>query len=133
MKFEAIKDNKLYFTSNNKLESKNIVHVKYIGDGELFVKDTNIEDVFTYGFKTLSPDVWGHPAGYVWTSRASVMNRTFNLSLIDVYCKFEDNYHYTTCAITLDKLNELLNEANQNVNITINYTEEDTTYIVEAM
>lgn len=133
MKFELLKDKKIYLTCDENIESKNIIHVKYIDNGELFVKNTNIEDVFTYGFKTLAPDHWGHPAGYIWTSRASVMNKIFNLSLVDVYCKFKDNYHYTTCAITIDKLNQLLAEANQKVNIIITHTDEDIAYTVEAI
>ena len=49
---------------------------------KLFYQPTNIEGVYYYGCIQLKDD-YDHKAGYVWSSRASVINKAFNLDLID--------------------------------------------------
>lgn len=67
------------------IHSKIYVHSKIYDHNlyELFVQKTNIEGVYTYGSKQLF-DSATHGAGYIWSSRASVINGQFNMQIEDV-------------------------------------------------
>lgn len=133
LKFECIRANNVYLVGDEQLVSNKIIHVNYLDDEEIFVKDTNIKGIYTYGCKTLTSDYFGHPPGYIWSSRASVMNKQFNLSLVDVYYKNMGSTSYCICAIDVDYLCELIRETGKTSHVSITYTDEDTKYIVEAI
>ena len=62
---------------------------------ELYYQKTNIEGLYLYGCKQLY-DGWDHKAGYIWSSRASCINKNFDTMLIPVrfngtYCAMDAN------------------------------------------
>lgn len=66
-----------------KIESGEVIHSSSDGKLERFVKDTSEEGVFEYGAIQLT-DSWDHKAGYIWSSRCSVMNQIFGTRLVEV-------------------------------------------------
>lgn len=68
----------------------------------LFIRNTNIDGFYDFGLQAHEADYWGNPAGYVWSSRAGVVNKVFGVKLVDVY------YNSMCIAISVDKLTELL-------------------------
>jgi hypothetical protein len=49
----------------------------------LFVKDTNVSGVYYFGCEQLKDD-YMHKAGYIWSSRAGVINDAFDMALKEV-------------------------------------------------
>lgn len=87
---------------------------KVIDDGRLFVRGSNLEGFYTYGCEQLT-DNWEHKAGYIWSSRASVMNAAFDLQLIDcVYFK-KGSYTPISCAVSARVLQKLLQGTNYRI------------------
>ena len=66
-----------------KIESGEVIHSDVDGKFECFVNSTSEEGVFEYGAKQLT-DSWDHKAGYIWSSRCSVMNQIFGTRLVEV-------------------------------------------------
>lgn len=110
LKIEAIRPNgNIYITGQTDLKSEGIVH-EVMSDTEsslVFIERTNIEGIFKYGIKQLFDD-GEHGHGYIWHSRASVMNQYFGCALIDIYYRKEGNLPYQTCSIDLAHLEPLL-------------------------
>lgn len=52
----------------------------------LFVKESNVKGIYSFGAEQLK-DSYDHSAGYVWSSRASVMNKEFGTTLTEVVLK----------------------------------------------
>lgn len=103
LKIRSISNGNVYLEGDVNVMNNEVIHSKEDNEGTLFVKNTNIEGIFNYGYKTKFADpVWDKPAGYVWSSRASVMNKTFGLKLLDV------TYNYCSVAIDLAHLEALL-------------------------
>ena len=114
MKFEYLHNN-LYITGEEPLVGKDIVQSHVDNEGELFLKRTNVPGIYFYGFKQAKESM-GHPAGYVWSSRASVLNKTMNLTLLDATYKVDTSLR--GCAIDLKLFEQLLNENGFEVNFT---------------
>lgn len=55
----------------------------------LFIKETNIKGIYSFGMEQLK-DSYDHKAGYIWSSRASVMNKEFGTALTEVVLKYKD-------------------------------------------
>ena len=100
--------NALYISGEEELKTYDHVLEKEEYDGLYFVSNTNIEGVFRYGFKQSKEDYFGNPVGYIWSSRAGVMNKLFDTALIEVYYKKENGCSYTSCSIDLAHLEPLL-------------------------
>lgn len=111
LKIDAIRGNDVYLVGDEKLDSKEECFSIVKGDNRLFVRKTSIEGLYQYGSELLCEDCWGNKKGYIWASRASVMNKVFNLTLTEAYYKSEGSYSYQCCAIDLDRYESLLNEA----------------------
>ena len=47
---------------------------------------------FEYGLIQGDYESFGHTKGYIWSSRASVMNKLFGLELTDVVVEYPDSY-----------------------------------------
>jgi hypothetical protein len=60
-----------------------IVNYKVIGSRKLFVKSTNIAGLYDYGCEQLEDGIY-HKKGYIWSSRAGVINKYLNMSIVDV-------------------------------------------------
>ena len=82
---------------------------KEVDDGTLFVSITNVDGIYRYGYQVHKADpIWGHAAGYVWASRASVMNYNFGTHLIEAYYRKRGTQTYTSCAIAKFTLESFL-------------------------
>lgn len=109
LKINSINRDNIYIEGDVELKLDEVVLSKDIATETLFVRKTNIEGMFDYGCRNNVEDkVWNKPAGYVWSSRASVMNKAFDIALIDVYYKKEGSYSYRRAAIDLAHLEALL-------------------------
>lgn len=111
LKIDAIRGNNIYLIGDEKLDPKEECLSLVKGDSRLFVRKTSIEGLYQYGSEQLSEDYMGHKKGYIWASRASVMNKVFDLALTEAYYKSEGSYSYQCCAIDLVRYEDLLNEA----------------------
>lgn len=111
LKIDAIRGNNIYLVGDAKLDPKEECLSLVKGDSRLFVRKTSIEGLYQYGSEQLSEDYMGHKKGYIWASRASVMNKVFDLALTEAYYKSEGSYSYQCCAIDLVRYEDLLNEA----------------------
>lgn len=111
LKIDAIRGNNIYLIGDEKLESREECFSLIKGDSRLFVRKTSIEGLYQYGSEQLREDYMGHKKGYIWASRASVMNKVFDLALTEAYYKSESSYSYQCCAIDLVRYEDLLNEA----------------------
>lgn len=111
LKIDAIRGNNIYLIGDEKLDSKEECLSLVKGDSRLFVRKTSIEGLYQYGSEQLCEDYMGHNKGYIWSSRASVMNKVFDLALTEAYYKSEGSYSYQCCAIDLVRYEDLLNEA----------------------
>lgn len=126
MKIDAIRHGSIYIIGEDELTCKERCLTKTLSDGILFVTNTNIDGIFRYGLEQTKEDYFGHGPGYIWHSRASVMNANFDVALIDAYYKEEGSYSYTTCAIDLARLESLLEDTEYEIDWTP-YPSEDGT------
>lgn len=104
--------------------------------GIMFLCNTDIEGIYTYGIEQLEAECFGHGPGYIWASRASVMNTVFDTALYEADYKCEGDCCYRTCAVDLVRFESMLNEAGYEVDFTpIKSSDgEDTRYkIVEKL
>lgn len=97
-----------YIIGEEDLKTGEVVLEKEVEDGTYFVRKTNIEGIFKYGFRQNKEDYMGNPAGYVWSSRAGVMNKEFDVALVEVCYKKEGSPSYTSCSMDLAHLEPLL-------------------------
>lgn len=67
----------------DKIVAKDYVGTKSNDKEFLFVKDTNVKGLYTYGLEQLE-DTYDHKAGYVWSSRDGVINEAFDMALMKV-------------------------------------------------
>lgn len=111
LKIDAIRGNNIYLVGDEKLEPREDCFSLIKEDSRLFAKKTTIEGLYQYGSEQLCEDYMGHKKGYIWASRASVMNKVFDLALTEAYYKSEGSYFYQGCAIDLVRYEDLLNEA----------------------
>lgn len=136
LKIDAIRDNTVYLVGDEKLITKDdcLSSITEDGDSRLFVKKTNIEGIFHYGSEQLCEYWMGHEKGYVWSSRASVMNKEFDIALIEARYKVEGAISYSCCAIDLVRFEQLLKEARYEVVWTpIENTEYDLHYKLKPL
>ena len=120
LKIDAVRDNRVYLIGDEKLITKDecFSSVTTDGNSRLFVKSTNIEGIYKYGSEQLCDSYMGHEKGYIWSSRASVMNKAFDIALIEACYKVEGDFSYTVCSIDLVRFEDILNEAGYDVNWT---------------
>lgn len=108
LKFDGIHHGEIFLTGDENYSRGEVIHSKIVDGEEVFVRATSIEGIFTYGCKNLKPDIYGHGVGYVWSSRAAVMNKEFDLKLIECCYVKENSHEYRSCSIDLDHLYSLL-------------------------
>lgn len=119
MKVDCIRSGYIYLSGEEELKIGGKVLTKEMEDGELFIRKTNIEGIFTYGYMQNEADpVHGHGPGYVWSSRASVMNANFDVALIEACYKLEGSYCYQSCSIDLAHLEKLLEDTEYEIDWT---------------
>lgn len=119
MKVDCIRSGYIYLSGEEELNIGDKVLTKDVTDGELFIRKTNIEGIFTYGYMQKEADpIYGHGPGYVWASRASVMNANFDVALIEACYKLEGSYCYQACSIDLAHLEKLLEDTEYEIDWT---------------
>lgn len=75
---------------------------KELHDGILFyTKYSN--GIYQYGLRSTRPYM-DHEAGYIWSSRASVINQEFGTNLIDVSLKTPDEHWYWCGAVEVEQI-----------------------------
>ena len=81
----SISGDRYYISCDEPIQKKNKIFSTVVDGGtrELFCGYTNIEGVYYYGCKQLVAD-YDHGAGYVWSSRASCINKQFGTHLTEV-------------------------------------------------
>lgn len=82
--FELNGDMRYELRSDEEIKVTEKIHSKIVDNGtsELFCESTNVPGVYNFGCKQLN-DRYDHKAGYVWSSRASCINREFDTQLCD--------------------------------------------------
>ena len=108
IKIDALRNNDIYLVGDEKLETGEVVMSQSDGEHEAFIRCTNIEGIFKYGIKQIHDDGLGHQAGYTWASRAGVMNKKFDIAIIECLYKQQGRISYEDCAIDLAHLEGLL-------------------------
>ena len=101
-------NNTPYIVGEEDLKTEEIVLEKEVEDGTYFVKKTHIDGIFTYGFRQNKEDYMGNPAGYVWSSRAGVMNKEFDIALVEVVYSKNNSHCPMACSMDLAHLEPLL-------------------------
>ena len=119
MKVDCIRSGDIYLSGEEELKIGQKVLTKEIKDGELFICKTSIDGIFTYGYmQTEGDQIYGHGPGYIWASRASVMNANFDVALVEAFYRSEGSYSYQSCSIDLAHLEELLEDTEYEIDWT---------------
>lgn len=119
MNVDCIRSGDIYLSGEEELKIGDKVLTKEMEDGELFIRKTNIDGIFTYGYMQTGGDpIYGHGPGYVWASRASVMNANFDVALIEACYRSEGSYTYRSCSIDLAHLEKLLEDTEYEIDWT---------------
>lgn len=72
-------------------------------EGILFLDQcTDFPEIYHFGYRQSEPDT-DHPAGYVWSSRASAINEAFGADLIEIAI------NHCCYAMKIDDVNALIN------------------------
>lgn len=121
-------NNTPYIVGEEALKTGEVVLEKEVEDGTYFVRKTNIEGIFKYGFRQSKEDIFGNPAGYVWSSRAGVMNKEFDVALVEVCYKKEGSPSYTSCSMDLAHLEPLLEGTEYMIDWTPHENDTDVVY-----
>lgn len=118
MRIDGIKQDIVYIIGEEDLKCNDRCLVKEDEEGILFITNTNIDGIFCYGYEQKKEDFLGHGPGYVWSSRASVMNAAFDVALIEACYKKENCPSYRCCSIDLATLESLLKETDYEIDWT---------------
>lgn len=100
-------------------------------EGIAFIRLANLDGFATYGIEQTKEYNFGHRPGYIWSSRASAMNKIFDVALIDILYRTENTNTYSCCAIDLVHLMELLEGTEYWVNPEFRVSDEDIYYDVK--
>ena len=95
--------NKPHLSGEAKLKVGEKVLEKEVDEGNLWIRATNIEGIFEYGLTD--------ETGYVWSSRTGVLNKEFDVALIECCYKSIDGVSYRCCAIDFAHLDEILRDS----------------------
>lgn len=122
------------FTGTKKLEfnkERAIEQRLKNNEGIAFIRLANVEGFATYGIEQTKQEEWGHGPGYIWASRATVMNKVFDVALVDILYKTENSSTYSSCAIDIEHLAKLLKDTEYYVKTEPRITDEDIYYDVK--
>ncbi len=102
-------------------------------EGIAFIRLANLDGFATYGIEQTREQDCGHGPGYIWASRSTVMNRVFDVALIDALYKVEGRNTYSCCAIDLNTMTQLLEGTEYNVDPVPRVSSEDIHYDVKRV
>lgn len=131
IKFEGIINGLPAFSGATKLQfdSKRVLEQELPKSGGIaFIRGANLDGFFQYGIEQTAQDDMGHGPGYIWASRASVMNKVFDVALVDVLYKTDDSKFYGSCAIDVAHLREFLSNTAYMVDENGQASDEDLCY-----
>ena len=100
-------------------------------EGIAFVRRTNIDGIFDYGLEQTEDNYFGHKAGYIWSSRASAMNKVLDVALVEICYKTKNSSMYSSCAIDVPHLIRLLENTEYEVVTEPRVKESDVYYDVK--
>lgn len=72
-------------------------------EGGILFYDKYSNGIYQYGLRSTRPYM-DHEAGYIWSSRASVLNQEFGTNLIDVSLKTPDEDYYWCGAVEVEQI-----------------------------
>ena len=101
IKLDHVGSNRPYLTGIDKLIIGDEVLEKELNGGRLWIRATNIEGIFIYGLTDKT--------GYTWSSRVGVLNKEFDVALIEC-CYKREGESYRCCAIDFAHLDEILGD-----------------------
>ena len=129
MRIESINANRIYVVGEDDVKLLDRILEQEDKEGTTFVRATNIEGIYDYGYQQKKADYMGNPTGYIWSSRAGVMNKVFNTKLIEVaYAEDLPFNSFSSYAIDLNILEPLLEETNYMIDWTPTITDTDVVY-----
>ena len=99
-------------------------------EGIAFIQLANMEGFATYGIEQTREYDYGHGPGYIWASRATEMNKVFDVALVDILYKTENSSLYSSCAVDIVRLQEFLDGTEYEVDVEPRVTADDIHYIV---
>ena len=104
---DEIKNGTIYITGDEKLEYLERVQEKQCETGKLFIARTSIDGIYTYGLEQTLGSYFGHGPGYIWSSRASVINSQLDTVLHEAAYR-EGDRGYRSCAVDLIRFEGIL-------------------------
>lgn len=111
---DKIEHGTIYITGDEKLEYLERVQEKQCETGKLFVARTSIDGIYTYGLQQTLGSYFGHGPGYIWSSRASVINSQLGTTLYEAAYRQGDR-GYVSCSVDLVRFEDLLKEVGYEV------------------
>ena len=139
LKLDNVRNNcgffEVFITGDEKLIIEEEVLFVEDKESRLFVKKTNIPGIFTIGCKQIVDGFYGMPAGYVWASRVGVVNKEFDIALMECYYKTAEESSYRCCAIDLAHLEEVLEDSEYRIDYTpkLHFEEKEPYYRLEKI
>ena len=133
LKIDCVERGTVYLTGSEDLFSEEISNKKQLEDGYIFVRKTNIPGIFTYGLCQTRNEYYGHGPGYIWASRASVMNKELDCCFYEACYRKEGTITYRTCAVDLVRLEDFLKEAGYEVDFTPIVSDTDVNFRVKEI
>ena len=104
---DKIQNGTIYITGDEKLEYLERVQEKQCETGKLFIARTSIDGIYTYGLEQTLGSYFGHGPGYIWSSRASVINSQLGTVLYEAAYR-EGDRGYRSCAVDLIRFEDIL-------------------------
>ena len=104
---DRIENGTIYITGDEKLEYLERVQEKQCETGKLFIARTSIDGIYTYGLEQTLGYYFGHGPGYIWSSRASVINSQLDTVLHEAAYRQGDRC-YCSCAVDLVRFEGIL-------------------------
>lgn len=120
IKIDEVRNGTIYITGDMPIEYLGRAVEKELPEdgGILFVSKTNIEGIYTYGLEQTKHSYFGHKPGYIWSSRASVINAAFDYVLYEACYRSDESRSYCSCAVDLVRFEQLLKDSGYEVDFT---------------
>lgn len=104
---DNIENGTIWITGDEPMKVLERVQEKQCETGKLFIARTSIDGIYTYGLEQTLGNYFGHGPGYIWSSRASVINSELGTVLHEAAYR-EGNRSYRSCAVDLIRFEGIL-------------------------
>ena len=105
---DKIENGTIWITGDEPMKVLERVQEKQCETGKLFIARTSVDGIYTYGLEQTVGSYFGHGPGYIWSSRASVINSQLDTVLHEAAYR-EGNRCYCSCAVDLVRFEGILN------------------------